>query len=89
MIVALIMCSLLLATGGGSLSLGNTSDLLDSALDFLSLLSAGLTLDDIAVLYNTTRSAAPFYIKKDLIDGCWLPKLLLMQYSEHQSIVVM
>ena len=66
MIVALIMCSLLLATGLSSLSLGNTSDLLDSALDFLSLLSAGLTLDDIAVLYNTTRSAAPFYIKKDL-----------------------
>ena len=69
MIVALIMCSLLLATGGGSLSLGNTSDLLDSALDFLSLLSAGLTLDDVAVLYNTTRLVAPFYIKKDLIDG--------------------
>ena len=89
MIVALIMCSLLLATGESSLSLGDTSDLLDSALDFLSLLSAGLALDDIAVLYNTTRSAAPFYIKKDLIDGCWLPKLLLMQYSEHQSIVVM
>ena len=89
MIVALIMCSLLLATGLSSLSLGNTSDLLDSALDFLSLLSAGLTLDDIAVLYNTTRSAAPFYIKKDLIDGSWLPKLLSMQSSEHQSIVVM
>ena len=89
MIIALIMCSLLLATGLSSLSLGNTSDLLDSALDFLSLLSAGLTLDDIAVLYNTTRSAAPFYIKKDLIDGYWLPKLLLMQTSEHQSIVVM
>jgi hypothetical protein len=69
MIVALIMCSLLLATGGGSLSLGNTSDLLDSALDFLSLLSASLALHDVAVLYNTTRSAAPFYIKKDLIDS--------------------
>lgn len=69
MIVALIMCSLLLATREGCLSLSNTSDLLDSALDFLSLLSAGLSLDDVAVLYNTTRSAAPFYIKKDLIDG--------------------
>jgi hypothetical protein len=69
MIVALSMCSLLLATGESSLSLGNTSDLLDSALDFLSLLSAGLALDDVAVLYNTTRLVAPFYIKKDLIDG--------------------
>ena len=65
----LSVCSLLLATGGSSLSLGNTSDLLDSALDFLSLLSAGLTLNDVAVLYNTTRLVAPFYIKKDLIDG--------------------
>jgi len=79
MIVALIMCSLLLATGESSLSLGDTSDLLDSALDFLSLLSAGLALDDVAVLYNTTRSVAPFYIKKDLIDGFWFPKLLLKQ----------
>ncbi len=69
MIVALIMCSLLLATRLGCLSLGNTSDLLDSALDFLSLLSAVLASYDVAVLYNTTRSAAPFYIKKDLIDG--------------------
>lgn len=89
MIVALIMCSLLLATGLSGLSLGNTSDLLDSALDFLSLLSAGLTLDDVAVLYNTTRSAAPFYIKKDLIDGCWLPKSQLMRNSAHRSIVGM
>ena len=69
MIVALIMCSLLLATGESSLSLGNTSDLLDSALDFLSLLSASLASDDVAVLYNTRRLAAPFYIKKDFIDG--------------------
>jgi len=48
-------CSLLLATGGSSLSLGNTSDLLDSALDFLSLLSADLGADDVAVLYNTIK----------------------------------
>lgn len=80
MIVALIMCSLLLATGEGGLSLGDTSDLLDSALDFLSLLSAGLALHDVAVLYNTTRSAAPFYIKKDLIDGWRMyPKSLLIR----------
>jgi len=45
--------SLLLATGESSLSLGNTSDLSDSALDFLSLLSADLGLHDVAVLYNT------------------------------------
>jgi hypothetical protein len=83
MIVALIMCLLLLAMGLSSLSLGNTSGLLDSALDFLSLLSAGLTLDDIAVLYNTTRTAAPFYIKKYLIDGCWLPKSLLIKSSQY------
>ena len=69
MIVALSMCSLLLATGGSSLGLSNTADLLDSALDFLSLLSAGLSLHDVAVLYNTTRLVAPFYIKKDLIDA--------------------
>ena len=56
MIVALIMCSLLLSAGGGSLSLGNTSDLLDSALDFLSLLSSGLRPDDVAVLYNMLES---------------------------------
>jgi hypothetical protein len=63
MFVALIMCSLLLlATRLGSLSLGDTSDLLDSALDFLSLLSAGLALDDVAVLYNTIRSAAAPFI---------------------------
>jgi hypothetical protein len=62
MVVALIMCSLLLATRLGSLSLGDTSDLLDSALDFLSLLSAGLALDDVAVLYNTIRSAAAPFI---------------------------
>jgi hypothetical protein len=65
----LSVCSLLLATGGSSLSLSDTSDLLDSALDFFSLLSSSLAPDDVAVLYNTTRSAAPFYIKKDLIDG--------------------
>ena len=45
-------CSLLLATRLGSLGLSNTSDLLDSALDFLSLLSALLGLDDVPVLYN-------------------------------------
>ena len=49
------MCSLLLATGGSSLSLGNTSDLLDSALDFLSLLSSLLASDEVAVLYNIVR----------------------------------
>ena len=47
--------SLLLATGESSLCLGNTSDLSDSALDFLSLLSANLSFDNIAVLYNTDR----------------------------------
>ena len=46
------MCSLLLATGLGSLSLGDTSDLLDSALDFLPLLSSRLGLLDVPVLYN-------------------------------------
>ncbi len=45
--------SLLLATGSGSLGLSNTSDLLDSALDFLSLLSAGLGFHKVSVLYNT------------------------------------
>ena len=49
------MCSLLLATGGSSLSLGNTSDLLDSALDFLSLLAADLALNEVAVLYNNKK----------------------------------
>ena len=48
----LSVCSLLLATGGSGLSLSDTSDLLDSALDFLSLLSASLALHDVAVLYN-------------------------------------
>ena len=47
-----LACSLLLATGSGGLCLGNTSDLLDSALDFLSLLSALLSSYEIAVLYN-------------------------------------
>ncbi len=55
MIVALIMCSLLLATRLGCLSLGNTSDLLDSALDFLSLLATELASDEVAVLYNNKR----------------------------------
>lgn len=68
-----LLCSLLLATREGSLSLGNTSDLLDSALDFLSLLSAGLAPNDVAVLYNTVGSDAPF-ITKDLYDGDALPK---------------
>jgi hypothetical protein len=45
--------SLLLATGLGSLGLGDTSDLLDSALDFLSLLAARLALHEVAVLYST------------------------------------
>ena len=47
------MRSLLLATRLGSLCLSNTSDLLDSALDFLSLLSAGLGSHKVSVLYNT------------------------------------
>jgi hypothetical protein len=45
--------SLLLSTRLSSLSLGNTSDLLYSALDFLSLLSAGLASNEEPVLYNT------------------------------------
>lgn len=49
--------SLLLATGHGSLSLSDTSDLLDSALDFLSLLATLLASDEVAVLYNRERFA--------------------------------
>lgn len=46
--------SLLLATRGSSLCLSNTSDLLDSALDFLSLLSALLSSHKVAVLFNNS-----------------------------------
>ena len=45
-------CSLLLAGCGSRLGLGDTSAFLDSALDFLSLLSASLPLNDVPVLYN-------------------------------------
>jgi hypothetical protein len=53
--------SLLLASGLSSLSLGNTSDLLDSALDFLSLLAADLTLREVAVLYNNNKAHKIFF----------------------------
>ena len=56
------MCSLLLATGLSSLSLSDTSDLLDSALDFLSLLSSNLGLDDVAVLYNNRELGTQRFI---------------------------
>ncbi len=62
------MSSLLLATGGGSLGLSNTSDLLDSALDFLSLLSSSLGSLDVAVLYNT-----PLLASEDLYNSRLFP----------------
>ena len=49
------MCSLLLATGECSLGLSDTSDLTDSALDFLSLLATELASNEIAVLYNKRK----------------------------------
>jgi len=47
--------SLLLAARLGSLGLGDTSDLLDSALDFLSLLATSLASGEVAVLYSRLR----------------------------------
>ena len=60
------VCSLLLATGGSSLSLSDTSDLLDSALDFLSLLSSSLAPDEVAVLYNSREIGTQRFIMFDV-----------------------
>jgi hypothetical protein len=61
----LSVCSLLLATGGSSLSLSDTSDLLDSALDFFSLLSSSLAPDDVAVLYNNDGIRTQRFVMAD------------------------
>ena len=62
------MCSLLLATGLSSLSLSDTSDLPDSALDFLSLLSSNLASDDVAVLYNNRELGTQRFIIDDFLS---------------------
>ena len=62
------MCSLLLATGLSSLSLSDTSDLPDSALDFLSLLSSNLASDDVAVLYNNRVLGTQRFIIDDFLS---------------------
>jgi hypothetical protein len=66
--VRLPVCSLLLATGLSSLSLSDTSDLLDSALDFLSLLSSNLASDDVAVLYNNRELGTQRFIIDDFLS---------------------
>jgi len=64
-------CSLLLATRLSSLGLGNTSDLLDSALDFLSLLATELASDDVAVLYNKRKGLIKAQRFEETSDSRW------------------
>ena len=47
-----LICSSLLASGTGGLSLGGSADLLDSALDFLLGLASSLGLGEETVLFD-------------------------------------